>query len=51
MRREAEKIRNVKGLTPGRIGFISAAGFENESEEYDQIDGEMLYRPLGEQQT
>lgn len=44
MQAEAEKILNVKGLTPGKIGFVSVSGYENPDEHYDLIDGEMLYR-------
>ena len=44
MQAEAQKILNVKGLTPGKIGFVSISGYENLDEGYDLIDGEMLYR-------
>lgn len=40
---EAEKIRSIKGLTLGRIGFISASGFEKKNVEFDYIDGKELY--------
>ena len=40
---EAEKIRNVKGLPLGKIGFVSVSGFDTERKEFDLIDGEMLY--------
>lgn len=44
MSEEAEKIRNVKGLTLGKIGFISVSGYDTAEKEYDLIDGETLYR-------
>ena len=40
---EAGKIEKIKGLTPGRIGFISASGFDERTGEYDYIDGNELY--------
>ncbi len=40
---EADKIRNVRGLAPGRIGFVSATGFTAEPEGYDLISGEEIY--------
>jgi len=43
MEAEANKIKNVKGLTLGNIGFISASGFDTESKEYDLISGEQIY--------
>ena len=44
MEKEADKVRNIKGLRPGMIGFISASGFETTYSDYELIDGEMLYR-------
>lgn len=44
MDEEAEKIRNLKGLTLGKIGFISINGHDTKSREYDLINGEMLYQ-------
>ncbi len=43
MEKEAEKIKNVKGLTLGKIGFISVSGFESGAGSFELIDGEMLY--------
>ena len=40
---EAEKINNVKGLPLGKIGFISACGFASKSDNFELIDGEMVY--------
>ena len=42
--KEAEKIRNIKGLQVNRIGFISVSGFEDMNDEYDYVDGVELYR-------
>ena len=44
MEEEAEKIRRIKGLTVGKIGFISVSGYAAKSEQYDLIDGAMLYK-------
>lgn len=41
--KEAEKIRMLKGLPVGRIGFISVNGFEAENDLYDYIHGDALY--------
>ena len=41
---EAEKIRNVKGLTLCKIGFISVSGYDASEDGYDLIDGDELYR-------
>ncbi len=43
MHKEAEKIKNVKGLTLGKIGFVSVSGFESTGGAYELVDGEMLY--------
>jgi len=43
MEREAEQVRNIKGLVVGNIGFISISGFENKETPYIQITGEDLY--------
>ena len=40
---EAEKIKNAKGLTLGKIGFISASGFEEEVNGFELITGKQLY--------
>ena len=40
---EAGKITRIKGLTLGRIGFISASGFEKKTGEFEYIDGQELY--------
>lgn len=45
LHREAEKIRNLKGLNVGSIGFISANGYEMTDTAFELIDGEMLYDP------
>lgn len=42
---EAEKIRKIKGLPLGKIGFVSVSGYETSPECFDLIDGEALYRP------
>ena len=42
---ESEKIKNVKGLPLGGIGFISVSGYESENPEFHQIDGEALFTP------
>ncbi len=41
---EAEKIKNVKGLSLGEIGFISVSGYEDYPKGYNLIDGEALYK-------
>lgn len=41
---EAEKIRRIKGLTVGKIGFISVSGYAAPSNQYVLIDGAMLYK-------
>lgn len=43
MYKEAEKIRNLKGLTLGRIGFISMSGYEKEDDQFSCINGEELF--------
>lgn len=40
---EAEKIKNIKGLISGRIGFISASGFKEEVDGFELISGKQLY--------
>ena len=40
---EAGKIEKVKGLTPGKIGFIAASGFEEDVNGFELISGEQLY--------
>lgn len=44
MYKEAEKIRNLKGLTLGKIGFIAMSGYEKEDSQFHCIRGEELYR-------
>ena len=43
MEREVQQVRNIKGLTVGNIGFISASGFEVNEAPFVQISGEELY--------
>lgn len=43
MYKEAEKIRNLKGLTLGKIGFIVMSGYEKEDDLFHCITGEELY--------
>jgi len=43
MEAEAAKIRNIKGLHAGKIGFITVHGCEEYDNEYDCITGAMLY--------
>lgn len=43
MEHEVQQVRNIKGLTVGNIGFISASGFEVNEAPYVQISGEELY--------
>ena len=43
MYKEAEKIRNLKGLTLSKIGFIALSGFEKEDDLFHCISGEELY--------
>ncbi len=43
MYKEAEKIRSLKGLTLGRIGFIAISGYEKEDDRFHCINGEELY--------
>lgn len=43
MYKEAEKIRNLKGLTLCKIGFIAVSGFEKEDNLFHCISGEELY--------
>ncbi len=40
---EADKIRRVKGLTLGKIGFISVNGFESTNKNYVFLSGKDLY--------
>ena len=40
---EARRVRAIKGLPVGDIGFISASGFESHAESFVQISGEELY--------
>jgi len=40
----AIKIQQIPGFRPVRIGFISASGFEKRDPQYEEIDGELLYR-------
>ncbi|MCR5694698.1 MAG: AAA family ATPase [Clostridia bacterium] len=40
---EAGRIKNIKGLTTGRIGFIAASGFEKDVNGFDLISGKQLY--------
>ncbi|MBR3816548.1 MAG: hypothetical protein IKJ27_07470 [Clostridia bacterium] len=43
MYKEAEKIRNLKGLTLDKIGFIAITGFEKGDDLFHCITGEELY--------
>ena len=43
MNEEITKIKAIEGLNVGRIGFISASGFESALPETEQITGEDLY--------
>lgn len=43
MYKEAEKIRRLKGLTIGKIGFIAISGYEKEDDEFHYITSEELY--------
>lgn len=40
---EAGKIKRIKGIPLGRIGFISSSGFDFEDESYILISGEDIY--------
>ena len=40
---EVNQIKNIKGITIDKIGFVCTAGFESKPEEYTFIDAEMLY--------
>ena len=44
MEKEADKIRNLKGLNVGQIGFISATGCEEYENNYVCISGAELYK-------
>ena len=44
MYKEAEKIRKLKGLPLGKIGFIAISGYEKEDAQFHCINGEELYR-------
>lgn len=44
MEKEAEKIRNIKGINVGQNGFISAMGCEEYENNYVCISGEELYK-------
>ena len=44
MEKEAEKIRNLKGINGGQIGFISSMGCEEYETDYVCISGEELYK-------
>ena len=41
--KEAEKINKLKGLTLGKIGFISISGYEKTDDLFHYISGEELY--------
>ena len=43
MEKETEKIRKLKGINVGQIGFISANGCEKYENDYVCINGEELY--------
>ncbi len=43
MYNETQQIKNIKGLTVGKIGFVTTGGFEKTPEEYDCIKAEELY--------
>ena len=43
MYKEADKIRNLKGLTLGKIGFIAMSGYEEKNSQFCCISGEELY--------
>lgn len=44
MEKEAEKIKNLKGINVGQIGFISALGCEEYENDYVCFSGEELYK-------
>jgi len=44
MEKEADKIRNLKGLNVGQIGFITAMGCDDYENGYKCITGEDLYK-------
>ncbi len=44
MEKEAEKIRAIKGINVGQIGFVSVMGFEEYENNYMCISGRELYR-------
>jgi len=43
MEKEAQQVRNIKGLICGTVGFIAASGFEPNAAPYVQISGDALY--------
>lgn len=43
---EEEQVRRAAGEMVGRIGFLCSAGFQDETDQYDLINGEMLYLDL-----
>ncbi|MCR5782073.1 MAG: AAA family ATPase [Clostridia bacterium] len=43
MRAEEKQIRDIHGLNPGYIGFISTAGFEAEPKDYICVTADKLY--------
>ena len=43
MYKETEKIKNLNGLTLGKIGFIAMSGYEKDDENFHCISGEELY--------
>lgn len=44
MYNEAEKIRRLKGLTLGKIGFIAMSGYEKKDELFHCICGDEIYK-------
>ena len=43
---EIEKIKKIKGLPLGKIGFVSVSGYETKPNGFDLIDGEALYAAI-----
>ena len=43
MEKETEKIRAIKGINVGQIGFVSVMGFEEYENNYMCISGRELY--------
>jgi len=43
MEKEKDQVKMIQGLRVGKIGFVSASGFESVPEEFDCISGDSLY--------